>query len=56
VLANVSQETLKTSIAQYPVELVQELAWAALELTAVMTDKNSVRLLRAIIKPEKETA
>jgi len=56
VLANVSQETLKTSIAQYPAELVQELAWAALELTAVMTDKNSVRLLRAIIKPEKETA
>jgi hypothetical protein len=56
MLVNVSHDSLKADIAQYPAELVQELALASLERTAVLTDKESVRLLKAVIKPEKESA
>ena len=55
VLANVSRKDLESSITQYPAELVQELALAALKQTPVFNDKDSVRVLRAIIKPEKES-
>lgn len=57
VLANVSQKDLKSNIAQYPAEFVQELALAALKQTPFLKplkDKDSARVLRAIIKPEKE--
>jgi hypothetical protein len=56
MLVNVSHDSLKADIAQYPAELVQELALASLERTAVLTDRESVRLLKAIVKPEKESA
>lgn len=55
VLNNVSQDTLKSDIAHYPAELVQELALASLERTVILTDKESVKLLKVIIKREKET-
>jgi hypothetical protein len=55
VLANVSRKDLESNIAQYPAELVHELALAALKQTPVLKDKDSVRVLRAIINPEKES-
>lgn len=54
LLVNVKHDSLKDNVAQYPEELVQELALASLERTAVLNDRESVRLLKLVIKPEKE--
>ena len=55
VLANVSQADLYINIARYPAELVQELALAVLRRSPILEDKESVKVLREIIKPEKES-
>lgn len=56
LLVNMNHRHFKSNVAQYPAELVQEVAVANLERHAQLTDKESVRLLRVLVKPEKDTA